>query len=339
MIVAIDAQLTVGSATGIGEYVRGLVQALADAGIEIAALRDTQLDPWRFDRRVAWDQLLLPFAAARSGACILHCAAGTVPIVRTMPVVATVHDVAWLHAQNHARSYARWYFGPFSLARLKKCKAIVTDSEFSRSELLAACPIDSERLHVIPPGVATDFGQIERAPDRRTILAVGTVEPRKNLTALIALLPKLRAARIVSVGPSTAYQGECRRLAEELGVADRLEFRGYVTRSQLLHLYSIAAVAAVPSLYEGFGYAVAQALCAGLPCVASDRASLPEVASGCATVVALDDKAAWIRAIKTALSGAGDATAGAFKARACELFSWSSAAQRMATIYREIVGV
>jgi glycosyltransferase involved in cell wall biosynthesis len=339
LIVAIDAQLTVGSATGIGEYVRGLVRALADEGIEVCALRDTQLDPWRFDRRVLWDQVLLPFAASRSGAAVLHCASGTVPMLHRMPVVATVHDVAWLHVQGHARSYARWYFGKFSLARLSACKAIVTDSEFSRAELLAACALDPERVHVVAPGVAPDFSEIERDPDRRTILAVGTVEPRKNLAALIALLPQLHEARLVSIGPTTPYQAECRRLAEQLGVIERVQFRGYVTRAELLRLYSKAAVAAVPSLYEGFGYAVAQALCAGVPCVASDRASLPEVASGCARVIPLEDEAGWIGAIEAAVSGGQDAAAATFQSRALELFSWRSAAKKMVTIYREATGV
>lgn len=339
MIVAIDAQLTVGSATGIGEYVRGLVQALADFGVDVMALRETQLDPWRFDRRILWDQALLPFAASRSGAELLHCASGTVPLLTKMPVVATIHDVAWIHAQHHARAYARWYFGAFSLARLRRCKAVVTDSEFSRKELLEVCALDPERVAVVAPGVAADFGQIERAPDRRTILAVGTVEPRKNLAALIALVPKLPRARLVCVGPSTPYQIECRRLAERLGVADRVEFRGYVTRSELLHLYSIAAVAAVPSLYEGFGYGVAQALCAGIPCVTSDRASLPEVAGNCARVVPLEDETQWIRALEAAIAGNEDAAAQTFKAQAAKLFSWRSAAEKMAAIYRDAGGI
>jgi glycosyltransferase involved in cell wall biosynthesis len=339
LIVAIDAQLTVGSATGIGEYVRGLVSALAEAGAEIRALREMELDPWRFDRRIVWDQLLLPLRASRTHAAVLHCASGTVPMLRSMPIVATVHDAAWLRTQSHAPAYARWYFGRFSLSRLRGCKAIVTDSEFSRSELVATCVPDPERIIVVSPGVASDFSQIERAPDRRTVLAVGTIEPRKNLAALVALMPRLAGARLVSVGPATPYQAQCRRLAEDLGVSDRVEFRGYVKRSELLRLYSIAAVAAVPSLYEGFGYAVAQALCAGVPCVSSDRASLPEVAAGCARLIPVEDEAAWVRALERALSGAEDAAAASSRARAASLFSWSSAAAKMTAIYREAAGV
>ena len=76
-----------------------------------------------------------------------------------------------------------------------------------------------------------------------------------------------------------------RRPRAKLGVADRVEFRGYVERRELLELYAACAVVAVPSRYEGFGYAAAQALCAGTPCVVSDRGALPEVVAGDAPIV------------------------------------------------------
>ncbi|HEY9085617.1 MAG TPA: glycosyltransferase family 1 protein [Candidatus Tyrphobacter sp.] len=335
MRIAIDAQLTVGSATGIGEYVRGLVPALREDGVEVAELRERRLDPWRFDRRLLWDQVLLPARASRSGASVLHCASGTVPLVCRLPVVATVHDVAWLRVQAHARSYARYYFGAFALARYRRCREIVTDSAFSRAELLDLVPeIDVARVHVVAPGVGPEFADVHRnAGDRRTVLVIGTVEPRKNLVHVVQLLPRLPGARLVSIGPTTPYLAECRALARRLGVAERVEFRGYVSREALLDLYATAAVAAVPSRYEGFGYAVAQALCAGIPCVASDRASLPEVAGGDGRIVALEDDDGWVAALSRALAGEEDARAVEVRARCVERFSWATAARAMRAIY------
>ena len=92
-------------------------------------------------------------------------------------------------------------------------------------------------------------------------------------------------ARIVSVGPPTPYQPSAQLIAERLGVAERVELRGYVARRELLELYATRGVVAVPSRYEGFGYAAAQALCAGMPCVVSDRSALPEIVAGDAGVV------------------------------------------------------
>ncbi len=337
MRVALDTQLTVGTATGIGEYVRGLVGALRDVGEDVVELSDRRIDPWRFDRRVLWDQVLLPHLAARSGAALLHCASGTVPLAPSLPIVVTVHDVAWMRVQRHARWYARRYFGAFSVARYRRAAAVLTDSAFSRSELLdVSSRIDATRVHVIAPGVSSDFARVRRDGDRQTILAVGTIEPRKNLDHLIRLLPRLPRARLVAVGPGPPYRDACAAAARELGVADRVEFRGYVPRETLLELYASAAVAAVPSRYEGFGYAAAQALCAGLPCVVSDRASLPEVVGSDAPVVALEDVDGWAGALSSALDGERDAIAAASRERCVRRFSWSSCAAKVREIYRAV---
>ncbi|HTX58854.1 MAG TPA: glycosyltransferase [Verrucomicrobiae bacterium] len=337
MKVAIDAQLTVGTATGIGEYVAGLAAALRATGSDVVELSEPALDPWRFDRRVYWDQVLLPQRTRLCGATLLHCASGTVPLRVSVPVVVTVHDVAWLRVQHHARPYARYYFGRFSLDRYRSAAAIAVDSEFSRAELLDALGwLDPARVHVVYPGVAADFCSLRRrGSDGRTILAVGTVERRKNLELLVRALPFLEGARLVAVGPATPYLHECAAVAKLLDVADRVEFRGYVDRAELLDLYACAAVVAVPSQYEGFGYAAAQALCAGTPCIVSACSALPEVVGPDATVVEVDDLMRWVEGLATLLQGEGDARAAAARERAIERYAWSSGAEKMARIYAQ----
>ncbi len=339
MRIGIDAQLTVGTATGIGEYVRGLAQALRDDGAEIVELFEPKLDPWRFDRRVVWDQVVLPQRARAESVDVLHCASGTMPLTAPMPMVATVHDVAWLRVQSHVRPYARYYFGKFSVDRYRQAAAIAVDSAFSRDELLDVVPqLDPSLVHVVYPGVAEDFMRLQRrGGDGRTILVVGTVERRKNLHLIIDALPFLEGARIVSVGPTTPYQEECELRAASLGVFDRVEFRGYVSRDELLALYATSAVAAVPSAYEGFGYGAAQALCAGIPLVASERASVPEVVAGDAPVVSIDDLTAWVDALRAALHGESDARAGESRDHARERFAWHASAAAMTRVYRSVV--
>jgi len=333
--VALDAQLAVGTATGIGEYVLGLGAALRAQGVDVVELSEPSLDPWRFDRRVVWDQVLLPQRTRACGADLLHAASGTVPLRPGVPVVVTVHDVAWLRVQAHARPYARYYFGRFSLERYRRAARIVVDSEFSRGELLGVlADVDASLVSVVYPGVSSDFCSLERqAGDGRTILAVGTVERRKNLEVLVRALPHLEGARIVSVGPPTPYQRECAALAESLGVSDRIEFRGYVARAELLALYASAGSVAVPSHYEGFGYAAAQALCAGAPCIVADRGALPEVARGDARVLGADDVGAWIAALRAQLAGEDDARAAGVRAAAIERFAWPAGARAMRDVY------
>ncbi len=334
MRIAIDAQLAQGTATGIGEYVSGLVAALRARGLEIVTLEERKLDPWRFDRRVFWDQVLLPQRARQSHADLLHCASGTMPLSLPMPVVVTVHDVAWLRVQQHTRPYARYYFGNFSIERYKHAAAIAVDSEFSRRELLDVVPdLDASRVRVVYPGVSGDVCAIARAREGNAILVVGTVERRKNLEAIVRMLPFLPDARLISVGPYTPYRDECEHLAQALEVSDRVEFRGYVSRDELLGLYASCAVVAMPSRYEGFGYGAAQALCAGAPVVVSDQSSLPEVVGDDGTVVAIESMQGWLDALGAALRGACDARAAEVRERAIARFAWSKSAADMAATY------
>ena len=339
MIVALDTQLTVGTATGIGVYQRDLANALRAADIGVRELRDARLDPWRFDRRLLWDQALLPIAAARSGAKLLHATAGTMPLARTLPTVVTVHDLAWHRVQAHTRSYARAYFGTLQALAYRTAAAVVCDSHFSASEYRDL--IDAKaRIDVVYPGVDPRFGAIARRPDRDApfALVVGTVETRKNLTVAVDALPALPHLRIVSVGPPTPYADVVLSRAAELGVEDRVDLRGYVTETELDDLYARATCALVPSRYEGFGYALAEAQCAGLPVIAARSSSLIEVATDATALLDPDDTVAWVDAIRALLANpdAADRQAVVWRDASCERFRWSTAAHAMALIYGRI---
>jgi len=335
--VALDAQLTCGTATGIGEYVSGLLAALRAEGVDTVALSAPNFDPWRFDRRLLWDQLLLPLAASRAKVDLLHCASGTMPAVVSVPVVTTVHDVAWLRAQSHTRPYARAYFGGFQLARYRDARRILVDSAFSRDELLATAPIDPARIDVVYPGVAADVANLERAREDAApfVLAVGTVERRKNLEVVIRALAAVPRLRLVSVGPATPYRETCLSLARSAGVAERVVFLGYVTRARLLDLYARATAAVVPSHYEGFGYGAAQALCAGVPLLASNASSLPEIVREAAPLLDPEDVASWSEALRDLCADPlpAERSAAAGRAACSARFSWQEAARRVLRAY------
>jgi len=340
VIVALDTQLAVGTATGVGVYERDLAAALRAAGVDVRDLRAPGLDPWRFDRRVWWDQVLLPLQAARSGAMVLHAASGTMPFVRTLPTVVTVHDLAWLRVQGHTRAYARTYFGALQSRAYRTAAAVVCDSQFSAGEYRALIDRDA-RIEVVHPGVDLRFGGIVRRPDEAPFaLVTGTVEARKNLLALVDALPAVPALRVISAGPFTPYADAVRARAAELGVADRIELRGFVTQAELDDLYARAACALVPSRYEGFGYALAEALCAGLPAIASRSSSLIEVAGDDAPLVDPGDAPAWAAAIAALIAGreAAQRRADAVRAAAVARFAWSTAAAAMTAIYRRVAG-
>jgi glycosyltransferase involved in cell wall biosynthesis len=337
MRVGLDVQLARGTATGIGEYARGLLAALRDAGTDVVALEAPGVDPWRFDRRVLWDQVLLPLAARRARVEVVHCASGTMPLFCGRPIVVTVHDVAWHRAQAHTRPYARAYFGAFALTRYRTAARILVDSAFSRDELLTLAPLDPARVEVVYPGVAADVMGVVRAPDRDRpyALAVGTVEQRKNLEVAIRALAQVPGVRLVSAGPPTPYLERCAALARELGVAERVEFRGYVARDALLELYAGATVAVVPSRYEGFGYGAAQALAAGLPLIAARTSSLPEVVGAAGSLVGPDDVPGWSAALTAVVAApeAAEARAAGGRRAAAARFGWPQAARAAAAAY------
>lgn len=337
MIVALDMQLAVGTSTGIGEYARGLADGLRARGIDVRELNAPKLDPWRFDRRVLWDQVRLPWAAARSGATLLHCISGTMPAVLPLPAVTTVHDVAWLRSQGHAKWYARTYFGRFALAQYRRARRIVVDSEFSRSELLHFLRVPASRVSVVYPGVAADYCGLVRARDPRPyLLCAGTVERRKNLAVVIRALRGLPPdVRLVVAGPPTPYEAQCRALAQSQGVAARIDWRGYVSRDELLALYAGASAIAVPSTYEGFGYAAAQALCAGVPLAVSNCTSLPEVVAGDVEPLDPDDERAWSAQLAAILNdpAGSQARAQSLRAGAIARFAWPSSIAKMCEVY------
>jgi glycosyltransferase involved in cell wall biosynthesis len=337
--IALDAQLAVGTATGIGVYQRDLARALVAAGTDVRPLQFAALDPWRFDRRVVWDQALLPLLAARSGADLLHAASGTLPAVRILPTVVTVHDMAWLRVQSHTRGYARAYFGGLMKRLYRSAAAVITDSAFARDEFLALVGARSD-VQVVYPGVDERFAALERRPrDRPFALVAGTVERRKNLLRAIELLAAVPGLDLVAVGPPTPYIDEVRARVAELGLGERVTLRGYVDRAQLDALYAEATLALVPSRYEGFGYALAEALCAGLPVIAARSSSLTEVADEDAPLVDPDDTAGWVDAVRAVLADrdAAQAHAAAVRARAVARFSWPAAAAACTAIYRRVL--
>lgn len=338
MIVALDTQLSVGTATGAGVYQRDLAFALRAAQVDVRALSAPWLDPWRFDRRVLWDQVLLPLAAARSGATLLHASAGTMPFVRTLPTVVTVHDLAWLRVQAHTSRYARAYFGDLQARAYRSTAAVICDSHFSAAEYRELVDPQADP-DVVYPGVDPRFAAIERTPDDAPFaLVTGTVEARKNLLVLIDALPDIPRLRIISAGPHTPYAGDVLARAAQRGVADRVELRGYVPRTELDRLYARATCALIPSRYEGFGYALAEALCSAVPAIAARSSSLIEVADGAVTLVDPDDTTGWVESIRTLLDAreSAESHAKALRSKYITRFAWSSAAAATHAVYQRI---
>jgi glycosyltransferase involved in cell wall biosynthesis len=256
-----------------------------------------------------------------------------------IPLVVTVHDMAWLRVQTHTKPYARAYFGDVMRRAYRSAAAVVVDSDFSRREY-GALSGDARPPHVVYPGVDARYARIERRPDRAPFaLVVGTVEVRKNLGGLLDAVAAVPELTLVAVGPPTPYVETVRARVADLGLGERIRLLGYVECAVLDDLYARAALALIPSRYEGFGYAVAEARCAGLPFVAARGSSLVEVAQDSGVLVPPDDTPGWIAAIRGILADRAGAQARADidRPRAALRFAWSSAAAALTDIYRRVL--
>jgi glycosyltransferase involved in cell wall biosynthesis len=238
----------------------------------------------------AWEQLLLPAAAARARASAIYNPANLAPLAWPRNVVQ-IHDaVALRHPEWYSTAYVRWQRSV--LPRIaRRARLVITVSEFSRAELIEFLGVPGERIRVVPGGVDARFGaSVDPEPVLRRlglskpyVLAVGDRGPRKNLEALRAAVGLLRkeGIELVVAGGGRGHQ---------LGaVLDGARDVGYVPDDDLPGLYAGARAFALPSLHEGFGLTVLEAMAAGVPVVASSRAALPEVVTDAGLMADPDD--------------------------------------------------
>jgi glycosyltransferase involved in cell wall biosynthesis len=240
------------------------------------------------------EQFELPRILSRYKVDLLHSPHFLLPLVRPCPAVATIHDVIYLACPEDLPSFAgRLYYRTMMNACSRMATRIVTDSAHSKNEIIRYLNADPEKIEVVYPAV-DPFFQSSPHPadiastrskfgiDRDYILYAGIYKPRKNhvrlLKAFRLLLKSEIRSKLVIAGPMAAGEPVLRRLAQELGIAQQVIFTGLVTDADLRALYSAARVYACPSLYEGFGFTVLEAMACGTPVVCSSATSLPEVA-------------------------------------------------------------
>jgi glycosyltransferase involved in cell wall biosynthesis len=275
----------------------------------------------------AWEQLVLPLVAR--GAELLVSPANVAPLAGTRNVVV-IHDCApFREPAWYGRAYGAWHRAVVPrIAR--RARLVIVPSEYVRAELAERFGLPDEMVRVIAPGVDRVFrAPADPAPllrrlgiGRPYVLGVGTHSARKNLALLDALAPELR-----SRGVDVAIAGSTRPYmrGSPPGSARRL---GYVPDSELPALYAGAAAVAMPSLYEGFGLPCVEAMAAGTPVVAADRAALPEACGGAALLADPDDADAFAAALLRASGPDHERLAAAGRERAAAL-TWERTAEEV----------
>jgi len=323
MNVAIDASPLLQTRAGTARYLKALLRELrrrADLEVETVSFG-------RADRlsTLARDALWYPFVLGRArGADVLHCPTYRGPLRSALPLVVTVHDLAVF---RHPEAFNRWtrMYSPRVVPRvLGAARRIIVVSEFTRRELVELLRVPDERIRVVPNGVDDEFTPNGPAADGEYVLAVGTLEPRKNLPRLVeaARRNQLELRVVGARGWGNVEVG-----------GNGVRWLGELTDAELARQYRGALCVAYPSLYEGFGIPVLEAMACGTPVVTSRATAMEEVADGAAVLVDPNDPAELAAGIERAAAQRAELVSrGLERARA---FRWDAIADATVGVYRE----
>ena len=315
----------------------------AESWAEDLDLRELQVKGASRTRRVLAEQTLLPLAARRERIDLLHNVFSTAPALPSVPQVTTVHDLIYKRfpeAHTGLRSMGMRGLIPLAARRSRRVIAI---SEATKRDIVQYLGVDAARIDVVHegPGFTPVNPEEEEAIRRRhslgtapIVLSVSAHRPHKNLERLIDAMIRLQDPAVLVVpGYATSWDRELRRHAA--GAPGRVRFLGWVSDAELEGLYRSATCLAFPSLAEGFGLPVLEAMIRGLPVACSDSTSLPEIAGEAAIYFDPTDVGGIADAIVRLLRDEElrEHLASAGLARAAR-FTWSEAAQGTIAAYR-----
>ena len=296
------------------------------------------------------EQFELPRILSRYKVDLLHSPHFLLPLIRPCPAVATIHDVIYMACPEDLPSVAgRLYYRLMMTACSRMATCLITDSKHSKDEIVRYLHADPAKIEVVYPAVdpffesPADPEQISSVRsrfgiDRDYLLSVGIYKPRKNHARLLKAFQLLHKSGLESQllisGPLGEGEPILRGLAQELGIAAHVIFTGFVNDADLRALYSGARVYVCPSLYEGFGFTVLEAMASGTPVVCSSATSLPEVAGKAALYFDPHKPEEMAAQLRRALSDEAVRTSLIADGRSNLLrFSWEETARQTLAVY------
>ncbi|MBI2835067.1 MAG: glycosyltransferase family 4 protein [Acidobacteria bacterium] len=364
-IIGFDATpLEVAYRSGVSRAVCELLRALAmrDDRWRYVALASRRLrtplpsgveGPYgpRLPNRFLWFQLALPRTIARLKPALCHFTNSVAPLADSTPYALTIHDVSlFLHPATQPRK-SLFLVRTLMPVVARRARAVVAVSAAARRDIIEVLRVPGDRVHVVANGVAGEFHRMAQnalaetcrkySLHRPFVLHVGNVEPRKNLERLIRAFMEVRRGgrveELVLAGQLGWRYRSVLRLIEDERLGGAVRLIGYVPDSELPALYNLARVLAFPSLYEGFGLPILEAMACGTPVITSNRGAMAEQAGDAALLIdplevgeitAALERVLGDEALREQLCAAGIGRAAAF--------SWARSAADMVRIYERI---
>lgn len=286
-------------------------------------------------------------ARRTSGLDLVHHTGGTVPLVRRAPCVLTVHDLQPLERSATHGVLKRSYLRAAIPHSVRAARLVITPSEFVRRSVISTLDTDPAKVVAVPHGVNLPVAVRPRAElevsyriDGPVVLYPAITYPHKNHVMLVEAFQIVIAshpdALLVLTGGHGSVEDHVLSRIRELGLTERVRRVGRVPAADVAGLYDLAAVVAVPSVYEGFGLPAAEAMAHGVALVAANTTALPEVVGDAGLLVDPNDAAAWAAAISSLLDDpTGRARLGAAGRLRAERYQWPANAAALAEVYRQ----
>lgn len=367
MHIAIDARLVYHTRAGIGEYTLRLTQALAelypaqrftllqDARVRSAYVEaDNVSITWtRVPSHHRAEQLLLPWAIRRLDIDVFHSPDFIPPFNARGRSVITIHDLAFLIYPHFLTKDSARYYGQIDRA-VRHADQIIAVSQSTKNDLIHLLGAPEDKITVIYEAADPVFRPLDRAESWRHvneiydlpqdyILFVSTIEPRKNIGALLRAYRRLRddyrLTPALALGGSPGWlSDDIYALVDELGLRPYCHFLGRVASHDLVHLYNAARVLVHPAFYEGFGLTPLEAMACGTPVIVSNVSSLPEIVGDAALLIDPQHDEEITVALWRVLSD--DALFESLRAKGLQraaAFSWRRAAQQTMAVYEKAV--
>lgn len=321
MRIGIDIQSTTGKPSGLGYYTRNLLRHIKEIDSEneyILLCSNFFRGNLSTPKRIFWEQIALPVKIYREKLDLLHIPAFCPPIIRNCKLIVTLHDLIGIRfPENNLSPISRFYWGKYLPQIAKMADMIITDSECSKKDIIELLKLPEGKVKVIYLAAGKEFKPINdeeklknvrikyRIGDYPYVLYVGNIEPRKNLIHLVNVWSNLLLPhKLIIVGAETKFSKVLINVIKEKNLGSKVILTGYVTINDLVLLYNGASLFVYPSLYEGFGLPVLEAMSCGIPVVVSNIPSLQEVVGEAALTVDSTDVEALMETIKKVLTDA-----------------------------------